>query len=604
MLCFNLPKKAVSWIQVGVSMLLIILALIFSFMPIITFDVADDEMRQMVLDFSNEFFGEEFSAELEENIHEVLPDTVEFSITKLVGSIGTIADTVGILMESESNPDAAEELKTLLLETEDGKQTIALLGAIGAIFTDAFSDDVNDMVEDLENAESEEEAASSALDKTIPMIFKGAVMVIALLFLLITACIAPIIFTIMTLVALIQLLSHITKPEAIAARLGKKLPGKLSLPIMIILLQAIFPTMHFGVGALGLLIVSIVCAVLNTVISRLRLYTSGDIKYLNIMQGVSILSIGAFMLFFFNIIKTGMFNSFITGNWAINIAQGVTALAEGYDVVSYGFIIDAVLVFLSIILLMRAVGYIESVLQRISCTEKRGRDGHLAAAIVMVLVCALPMFVKASQNSYDTVVGPDATVLGSYLDGMSLDGENALTLALVGAIIALVSEIALKVLKAVLCKDVSKEDMAAVVSGLALTPAEKAATEAVPAAAVVEEAVAEEAPATEETAEEAVAEEAPATEETAEEAVAEEAPATEETAEEAVAEEAPATEETAEEAVAEEVPATEETAEEAVAEEAPATEETAEEAVAEEAPATEETAEEAVAEEKKESDAE
>ncbi len=529
MFCLNLPKKTVSWIQIGVSMLLIVLALIFSFMPIIKFDVCDDDTKDTIIKLAGQFDAE-FAAELEEDFPE---DGIEITALKLFGSVTLLGEAIDALgntaedIESGDMESAEEGASNLadLLKTEEGKETFFTIAAVATVFTDAFDGAFDGL-------------GDNPIGALINFFLKFVIVLVCVLYMIGFSFIAPIIYIFTAIVATVQLLINRNDPSVVAPKIAKKLPGMLKVPMMVILFQAVLPTMHYGFGAMALWIVAFVASFLNVVVSRLRTYTPGDMKYLNVMQGVSLVGIIGYLVFFFNIVKTGVFQTFVGGTWSGNAAIGFVAMASETEVVSYGFIIDAVMVIVAVLLVMSSIDYLKNVLQRISCAKKGGSDGNMARAIMLALTCILPMIVMNSQNYYPDLTNLSASAEGSYLDGMTSDGKGALTVALVGAIIVLASEIAMIVLKKVFCADVSAEDMAAVVSGAALTPDEKAAASAANYAAVAGEAapaapVAEEAPVVEEApaAEEAVTEEAPLAEEAVEEAVPASASVEEETEE-------------------------------------------------------------------------
>ena len=137
----------------------------------------------------------------------------------------------------------------------------------------------------------------------------------------------------------------------------------------------------------------------------------------------------------------------------------------------------------------------------------------------MLPIFVLPVIVAASKNYFEDVtkVGAgDASLLV-----LSEESKAALLGALIGILVVLAVEIALIVLKATLCKDVSTQDMADVMCGIANA-------DFAPVAEAPEEAFAEEAPAEEAVTEEALTEE----ESPVEEAPTEEVPAMEETTDE------------------------------------------------------------------------
>ncbi len=506
MLCFNLPRKTAAMIQVWGCIALVLVAIFLTFAPIITIDLVDEDTAAMVEDFLYEL-------DLTEEPIDI-PEKLEVTSLKLLGSISLISKTISVAGDENPSEKDVKELEEMM-KGEEGQNTMLTVAAIVATITDVFGGEEN------------EEAG------LVGMILNVLVVVVCLIYCLIFTLIAPVVYIIVGLTALIPALTNIKDPAAVSAKVAKKLPGMLSFPMIFILFQCVIPTLHYGWGAMGLWIVAFVCTLLNVVVSRMRMYDAGEMKYLNIMQPVSLVAVAGYLVFFFNIIKTGVFHTFITGHWGEAVIMATAAGVAEEEVVSNGYIVDAVLVLLAVLFVASSIDYLKNVLQRISCASKKGGDCHIAYAILMVAAAVLPMVVLNSQNYYTDMTNLDAEPAGSFLDGLTTEGEAALTMALIGAIIAVAAEIVLIVLKKVLCEDVSKETIAAVVTGEAKTPEEKlaeaeatlaaakAAAEANLAAAQATVAAAEAAKAAEAAA--PVAEEAPA---------AEEAPVAEEAAEE------------------------------------------------------------------------
>jgi len=502
MLCLNVPRKTTSLIQVWGSMLLILIAVILSFTPIITLQIADkntiDSINQMVEEIS----GEEI---------EDIPSEIEVSAPKLIGSISLITKFISAM--GSEDPALAQEVQQMI-EGEEGKNTILTVAAIAASFMDIFGE-----------KEGEPKADGFA------MVLKVLVVLICLLYVLIFTLIIPIICVITALIALISALKNVKTPEAAAGVVSKKLLGMVSLPMTFILFQCVLPTMHYGSGALGIWIVSFIGVALCMVLSRLHMYTPAQMKYANVLQGSALVATIGYLVFFFNVINAGVFNSFISGKWAKYVTEVVLIQANGGDVASAGYLIDAALVFVAVILVISSVNYFKTCVNRLSCTDgagknnKKAKDGHLVGSIVNLFIYILPAVVIGSKNCLKNPASASTEGAESFL-ALSAEQEAALTGALIGLILMVVAEIALIVMKKVVCKDVPAEEMAAVLEGTAGVE--------VVAETPAEEAPAEEAPAEEAPAEEAPAEEAPVEAASAEEAAAEETPVeetTEETAE-------------------------------------------------------------------------
>ncbi len=510
MFCLNLPKKTVSMIQVWVSILLIVVSIFLAFTPIITFDLLDEETASGIEEMLSELGGEKIE----------LPEgKLEVTAPKLIGCISMITKVISVSTNSNATQAERDELQAMI-EGEEGKNALMIAAAVAVTFGDAF-----------EGAFGEETGSDNIIGTILNIFLEVFVVLFATLYMFGFTLIIPFVYIIVGIVALIRALTKLQTPEEAAGKVGKALPGMVVYPMMLLAFQAVLPTMGFGSGALVLWILAFVATFLNVVVSRLRTYAPNDMKYANVLQGVSLVSVIGYLVFFFNIIKTGVFNTFTHGPWSglFGTAMAYSAVAEktgeAVEFASNGYIIDPILVVLAVGFVLSSFNYFSDILQRLSLAKPKGGDSGLVPAIFVLASCVLPMIVKSSQNNYkvhEFVVtnGNTPEPVGSFLDGMTAEGESALTMALVGAIILLASEIALIVLKKVFCADIDSTSREAVLRGTALTNDEKIAAaeatvaaaratleNAAPAAPVVEEApAAEEVPvaaeATEEVAEE------------------------------------------------------------------------------------------------------
>ncbi|MBR2354707.1 MAG: hypothetical protein IKA76_09435 [Clostridia bacterium] len=516
----NIPKKTTATVQVWVSVALVILALILSFMPIIKLNT------EKVADTVNELFDEVEGLDLEE-----LPDSVEVSAPTLISGISFFIDIGSELLSGDPDEDKLEDA----METEDAKEAFALVAGLMTPFADVISGDAD--------------------FESITAILGILVSSIALLYVVFMTLLFPIFLIVKALIALISALKHLKEPELATARTGAQLPGLLELCFTLLLFQCVLPGMEYGAGALGILIVSIISIVLNTVAVRLRAYRQQDMIYANIAQGVSLVGVIGFMVFFFNLIETGVLNSFLNGGFA-NFLVAIESSTKLASQSGSGYIVDGIMMVLYIVLAFSALSYITVCTKRLSLSTKKG-EHHLARAIFMLPVFIIPTVIAGAEN-----IRVQNKYTGKWTEASSLmldsDQEAALTGVLVGLIIILLAEIALIVLRLVFCKNMTKDDRQLVLAGNAPDPnvqqayydpnaqgyydpnaqgyydpnaqqgyydpnAQQGYAPAAEAAPV-EEAPVDAAPAEEAPAEEALAEDAPAEEAPAEEAPAEEAP--------------------------------------------------------------------------------
>ncbi len=567
----KLPKRIIAIIQVWVSLLLVVLALIMSFMPIVNISITSN-----LKDDLNEFLSEEGA-----NINmDTIPDEVSVTAPKLISSAIFFFDIASALMDdgpdadfdngynngynnnynngyndsynngyndyysytaydsaydysngynngndyytdggysSIATPESEKEDISDILENEANRDDLLTAFAFASVFMDAVDEDSSDDV--------------------ISMVFTLLVTSMALLYLLVMTIVFPIVLIVLAIISLVVALTNLKTPEKAAPKLSSKLTGLLTMLFMVLLFQCAIPQISYGGGALGMLIVTIISIVLNSVAVRLPAYRKEDMKFANIVQGISLVGIVGFVLFFFNLIKTGILSMFLKGPFFtfINGYNDIQDTALGMDIES-NYIIDVILMVLYVAFAVTAITYIAKVTRRFSLSAKN--HSHLLAYPILALpVFVLPTVIMASKNLNMTVNGTDYIVPQSSL-ALTDDQSTALTLALVGIIVMLLAEVAYIVLPKVLCKDMTADDKLLVLSGKAPDP--NAIVEAPADETVADENVTEEAPADEaatgETTEEATTEEeAPVEEAPAEETPAEETPA-EETTEETPAE--------------------------------------------------------------------
>ncbi len=494
----NVPKKLTARVQIWASVLLLIIATCLSLTPIITLNTVDnaDDINKMLADITPE--GTETFT---------IPETVDVSAIKIVKSVGVIAKVVKTTMDAAKAEDMSNVGSDIaeVFKTEDGQETIVIALSFASTVSSNF--------------DTEDTSGSGILASVLTVM----VSVIALIALLVMTFVIPVMLLIATVSALISALANLSTPEEVATKIGRKLPGFISLPFTLMLFQCVVPGMTYGSGIVGICVAAILAAVLGLVISRLRSYEAPAFRYLNIVQGVSALGIVGFAVFFFNLVKTNIFTNFLHGKFAEYVASvAVESMKKEPKPVNNAYLIDLALIFVYVIFALSSVAYLEKCVQRLACSasaNKKGafpKDTCIVRAILMLAVYILPTVVIGRKSFYN-----DPTVLDGVGDEsllvLNADESSALKMVLVGTIIMLVAEIALIVLKAVFCKGMNRESMTALMSGADET-VETVETEAAEAAEATAEATEE---ATEAVADETVEETAEEAAEPAEEATEE-----------------------------------------------------------------------------------
>lgn len=497
----NVPRKTTSLIQTWGCVLLAVLCVFFSFSPLITLDTGlnGDEIEEMIEKITHEEFTQE------------IPDEVGVSAVKIIKSISLIVNIIDVASDDAETTTDNAKAKDIeeMLKSEEGVNTIVTVVALANTIVNAI----------------DTESGSDL----ISIIFGMLLTIVALLAVLVMTFIVPVVFLITALIMLINALTKMKDPELAAPKLSKKLPGLLTLPMAFMVFQVLVPGMGYGSGAVALFVLCVIAVVLNMVVSRLRKYTNEEVVYATVVQGGALVGAIAYVVFFLNILKTGIFNSFTHGRWSSYMVGLLKAKEIDAKAVQYGatptefsnaWIVDGVLILVYAIIFLSSMSYLTHCAQRMSLAcgatgKKRSAnitDNHIVLSVFTLIGCAIPLYVKGTENLFVNYVDDTLGTYGSLV--MKDDALSALKTAFACAIVMLVIEIAVLVLRKVLCADLSGEDREAVLTGTAKTPDEKIATAekiladaavAAAAAAPAEAAPAEAAPA----AEEAPAEDAP-----------------------------------------------------------------------------------------------
>lgn len=480
----NIPKKQMTMIQVWVSIVLVVIALVMSFMPIITLKTVDnaDQIEELMSDL---------------DINVKIPEQVNVSAVSLIKGGKMIADIISIASDDtpdQKKVDAFEEKLT----SKDGQNTVMTAVAVVATVVDAVGDD--------------DGSSSSSGSNALSVIFEVMIIIMALLGVLALTLILPILFIIKTIKALVAGLTNLKTPGEAVSKVSDTLFGSLTLVFLLMLLQTLLPGMKYGFGLVGIVVVAICSAVMNTIVSRLYSYNKNQFMYINLLQGASIVGAVGFFVFFFNLVKSNIFSRFLNGTYTTYLTDVADQqiLAEKMKIdpeINSMFWVDGIAIIALFVLVIVTIGYLTSNIARFSCSLKGG-DSCLGTAIVATIAAGVASFlVNAKHGYYIILKSKDAEGDFSFLENMTKAELGAVKVAMTGAIIMLVVEIALMVLKKVLCKGMTKDEMKMVASG------NMASAEAEAEAPVAEEASAAEAEVPAAEAEAAAAEEDPTAEE-------------------------------------------------------------------------------------------
>lgn len=506
---FNLPRKKVTTIQMWASVVLIVLAFVFSLTPMITFKSGGantDEILKM-------------AGELDVDLR-FIPEEVDVSAVTLVSMTARIAKVIGSVDAENGDVDAAKDYA----ESDKAKEDLGVAICVAATLLNAL---------DFKDAQESDTGI-------IGMIFKVLVTFIGIISVIILIVVIPVILAINLIAAIIKVAKNVKTPEEAAAAVGNKLPGKISLVLTFMLMQCVVPGMTQAWGVTALCAVIIVSIVLDFIASRLREYPAKQFKYLNVLQGGALVGIIGFLVFFFNIIKTGIFTNFVTGPYFFGLAEAIAKNKVDGTAIDTNLIITGVLMIVYLCVILGCAGYLDKAARRLSCAVKRERPKGLIGKFcspkakdnnVVMAVCTLIAFIAPTY-----AMGVELKVNAGLfnIDSTALvlldEQKSALNAALVGIIIMIVAEVAVIVLKKTCCSDLTEREAEDLMMGVAMSSdeiLEEAKKIVAEAEAKVAAEAAVEAPAAEEAEEAPVAEEVPVAEEAPVAEAAEEAPAEE-----------------------------------------------------------------------------
>ena len=456
MLALNAPKKLVARIQTLVCLVLALLCLIFSLTSsLVKIDFQDTEVINQAMSYL-----EEAGIDTKNDVGK-LPPEINVSAVKMYGVVGTMVKLIKSATNMAKTKDTSKGAKDIMAsmygpdgKLTDGAKNSMLIAA--AIATNIMN------------------GSAKGDSKGFGAIVAMVITVLATTTLLIFSMIAPIYYLIAFLAILINVLKHLNDPENATAKVAGRLPKTIFVPIFIMMLACVTTTLTPGSGAMTLFIFVLLSALLNLVATRMHGWDKTNIKYANVIQGVSLASILGYIIYLFNIINTGVFRTFVTsdGFFKATAKAAANAASNAYNgsqiVEKQTFVPDLLMVLVAVAIVMGSYRYFSAVLRRATLSVKpKDQPGHMVYAIILMCSAVLPMVVRSL--AHDTTKTPAV----SYLDGMTSAQTGALTGALVGLVIILASEIALIVLKNVFCKDITEEEVHQVLTNTALSTQEK-----------------------------------------------------------------------------------------------------------------------------------
>lgn len=455
----KLPGKQLTMIQCLITLALVVIICIVSFGTVFSLTLDLNE------DLENEIY--EVIAELDGDIDAVeIPEQIDVNLIFLIKSIGAGIDTVSALMSGSSDNDANDDYNNDYNYGYDYDYG----------YGNSYGDTIGDVQESINNSKdkilSQDTVNFVCFLVAIVQSFSNSIILgLCNLMLLGLAFTFPLTLLIKGIIAIIGFLLNFSKDWGKAFhKVSKAIFATIALFPLLLFIMILVPEVQFGWAVTSVLWLCVVALVLNLAVSRLKYYEAEDLKYLNILQLLSVVGFGGFLMFFFGFANSDV----ISALWKGVGEQDLFALSEiGTNVFSI------IMVLLIISGLFSILDLMTQSVTRIACMSKSKSDTHIVSVAMGLLTILAVVYLTKSDFNLDL-------------------GENASSfwLAAAGVVIMFVAEILLKVLPQNLCPTVSDERRREIVTGAYTheeTPAEETPAE--------EESTEEETPA-EEAAEE------------------------------------------------------------------------------------------------------
>lgn len=375
--------------------------------------------------------SDEFEEDLNDVIYELTGENdvqfskeIDINFMFLVKTATTIVDIIEVIddIDNNSSSDAPAEK----LDDEDLQNMVDLV-----VFAFALVSRFGDIMEidDIEELDS----------KTV---INAIVFIICVVYLIVFTLILVLTLVFASIGALFSFLISGKKTGKASARISKSIHRIIKLFPGLIFIQLFTTEIEYGSAITGILWLCVAALAIGVLVSRLKKYDGPDFKYLNILQGVSAVSVAGLVMFVLNLLETDII---LEALYQVFTVEFIENLVDGNVE-----IIPLVFLLLLIISVSIALKSIPRVVTRFACMSKSKSAVHIAKAVMSLLVVIVPFVMM----NYDKV-------------GFSLsdDQYTCFILASVGVVIMLVAEIALAVLTDNFCDDCTEDNQMKIVTG-------------------------------------------------------------------------------------------------------------------------------------------
>ncbi len=254
------------------------------------------------------------------------PDEIEVSAPFLIKSVGSVGTVFKALFKTASGAVKAVDNASQIANDMNNAQA-----QLEADISNGELDGVNQDMENLNNAQAD---AQDGVDKMQDGLddmsealksddFKGLIALIAVIFqsfgqsiilglaycMLIGMTITiPVTAIVCFVKALVSFILKLANPGEGYSKVVDSFGSVFIMFPTLWLLKILVPQITFGASVTTIVILIIVALAANLVASRLKGYTEAQFKYINILQGASLVGVIGYFIFMLNIDKTDMFN--------------------------------------------------------------------------------------------------------------------------------------------------------------------------------------------------------------------------------------------------------------------------------------------------------
>lgn len=460
-----LPAKTLTRIQCIACIALMALIVITSFSAIFTVKIEKSEGAVEMFDKIVNSLGEGEKAEM--------PEEVEVSAPYIIKSIGSVGKIFKGAMSTVKN---ATELSNSANEMQDNVDN----GEYGSVQddADALNEKANATMESVnEISDALKSPEFVGLIALITVIFQafGQSFILGLVYaaLMSMTIVIPVTAVICLIKAVLALIFNITNPGEGYSKIVKAFGEIFIMFPTLWLMKIIAPQIEFTASVTVMVAAIIAALVIGLVSSRLKAYNDVQFKYINVLQGASLVGVIGYFMFMLNIDKIQIFDA---------VFSGMPAFMETAKAADMGILL--VLMIALIYIAFATCKYIQNIACRMCCmypAPKQKKNGKIAHAN--------DTFVASTAIALALVAIPVALMVTSFKLDLGDNMKYFVPFA-AGVIMMFVAEVVFSILKKGF--GVAKEDVRAVLTGCPDAPeADEEADEE--AAEEATEAVAEEA---------------------------------------------------------------------------------------------------------------